>query len=165
MSGTKAKFQSDVYDVGITFPSPRERTSLGFLPFCQIFPPRLSICSAGHTHRSGAVCHWTQMPSCGRYSFSSIRLFLGRTFRQSKENSPGAAFGPALWLILCWLVSGSCSDLVAWTLLSLQTLSLSLSFKEYSWFWFDLVKHPWTSRETVIFLVVSILIQREVGGY
>lgn len=119
VSGTKAEFQSDVYDVGITFPSPPERTSLVFLPFCQVFPPRLSIRSAGHTHRSGVVCHWTQMPSCGRYSFSSIRLFLGRTFRQSKENSPGAAFGPALWLILCRLISGSCTDLVAWTLLSL----------------------------------------------
>lgn len=52
-----------------------------------------SMCSTGHTHRSGTVCHRTQMPSCGRYSFSSIRLLLGKTFRQSKENSPGAALG------------------------------------------------------------------------
>lgn len=127
MLATKAKYQLDVSNVGITFPSPQKRTPLGLLPFCQAFPPELSVCCTGHTHRSWAVCHRTQMPSCGRYSFSSIRLFLGRTFQQSKENSPGAAFGPALWLMVCRPVSGSCSDLVGLNFPYNLCLSVSLS--------------------------------------
>lgn len=64
-----------------------------------------------HTQEQGCLSHM-QMLSCGRYSFSSIRLFLGKAFRQSKENSPGeAATGPALWLALAWLVPASHSDL------------------------------------------------------
>lgn len=82
--------------------------SLGFSHLARHGHP---MCSTGHTHRSRAVCHSTQMLSCGRYSFSAVLLFLGKTFRQSKENSPGEAFGPALWLALAWLVSASRSDL------------------------------------------------------
>lgn len=119
------------------------------------------MCSMGHTHRSRAVCHRTQMPSCGRDSFSSIRLFLGKTFRQSKENSPGTAFGPALWLMLCWFVSGSCSDLVGLDAASPECLYVSL--KEYLQFYFDFVKFPWTSREALPFFWLFLsLIQREV---
>lgn len=90
---------------------PQKRPSLGFLLFCQVLPPKLLLCSMGHTHGSKAACHRTQMPGWGRDCFSSIRLFLGKTFRQSKENSPGTAFGPALWLTLSCYVSGSCADL------------------------------------------------------
>lgn len=63
-----------------------------------------------HTQEQGCLSHM-QMLNCGRYSFSSIRLFLGKAFRQSKENSPGEAAGPALWLALAWLVPASRSDL------------------------------------------------------
>lgn len=70
-----------------------------------------SMCSIGHTHRGRAVCHSPQMLSCGIYLFSGILLFLGKTFRQYKENSTREGFWPALWLILAWLVSASCSDL------------------------------------------------------
>lgn len=140
-----------MHDVGIRFsspqPPPQERPSLGLLLFCQVLPPKLSICSTGHTHRSRAVCHRTQMPSCGRDSFSSIRLFLGKTFRQSKENSPGTAFGPALWLTLCLCVSsGSRSDLAGLDT-AFPEVCLSVSLKGYLRFYFDFVKWLWTSRE------------------
>lgn len=63
-----------------------------------------------HTQEQGYLSH-VQMLSCGRYSFSSIRLLLGKAFRQSKENSPGEGSGPALWLAMAWLVPASGSDL------------------------------------------------------
>lgn len=65
------------------------------------------------------------------------------------------------------LVSGSSSlglDTACPTRLS---VSLSLSLREYLWFWFNFVKFLWTSPEILLFffLVVSLLIQREVGRY
>lgn len=152
------------------FPSPPKRTSLDFLLFCQVLSPRLSICSIGHTHRNRAVCHQTQMPSCGRYSFSSISLLLGKIFRQSKENSPGTAFVPALWLILRRLVSRSCSDLLGLLLPYSHSLSLCLSlscslafFRAYLWFVFDLVKLLMTARTTLFWLFQQRFEQRWVG--
>lgn len=106
-------------------PLPKKRTSLGFPLFCQVLSPKLSIRSAGHTHRSRAVCHRTQMPSCGRYSFSSIRLFLGKTLRQSKENRSGAALGLPCGEDCAGLYLAPALTLCAWTLLSLRSLPLA----------------------------------------
>lgn len=104
------------------------------------------------------------MPSWGRHSCSSIRLFLGETLRQAKENSPGTAFGPASWLTPCWFVSGSCSDLEGPGAAFLAAcLSALLSLKEYLQFDFALVKFLWTSGESLLFwwLLFLLLIQRE----
>lgn len=135
----------------------KDRPSLGFLLSCQGLPATLSICSAGHTHRSRAVRHRTQMPSWGRHSFSSIRLFLGETCRQSKENSPGTAFGPALWfnvvLVYIWFLPwpwgpGHRSPRRCVSV----CLPVCPSLLKNIWrFYFAGAEFLWTSRESLLF--------------
>lgn len=131
-----------------------ERASLVFFPWCR-----------PHTQEQGCH-HRTQMPSCGRYSFSSIRLFLGRTCRPCKENSPGAGFGPASWSPPCrfiWFLPPGLGHCLSDRLITPPSLppknicdfglivSRSCRHRQKFYFFF--------------FLVLALLIQREVSRY
>lgn len=91
------EFLVDVYEVRILFYFHLKKRPLVFSHFAR---HGHSMCPIGHTHRGRAACHSPQMLNCGRYLFSGILLFLGKTFRQSKENSTREGFWPALWLVL-----------------------------------------------------------------